>query len=310
MQDPLIGQQIDRYAIVELLGSGGMARVFRAVDQGLDREVALKVVEPPRFGADEFSARFQREAQTLAGLQHPAIVPIYTFGRHGPFSYLVQELLPGPTLEQEIRTAKAGGGFLAADAITATIRQVAGALDYAHRRGIIHRDLKPSNLMRNTHGMMILTDFGIAKSGESLDKLTKTGMVLGTPHYLAPEQAQGQPLTPAADIYALGVLLYETIANRVPFDDAAPLAIALAHVTQPPPALRSIRPELPPAVEDVVFTALAKAPEQRFPSAGALADALERAWAAGPAVIASPTAALSPAQPVRPPVIRSAPAAP
>ncbi len=285
MQDSLIGQHIDGYTIRALLGSGGMAQVYRAYDPRLDREVALKVLSAAMQRQPAFAERFQKEARTLASFQHPGIVQIYTIGSLQGRSYLAQELLVGPTLDQELAAARAQGTYLASDRVIPLLEEVASALDYAHARGIIHRDLKPNNLMRNAQGRMVLMDFGIAKAIVGAEKLTQTGMVLGTPQYLAPEQAQGRDLTAATDIYALGVILFEILTGRVPFDDPSALVVALAHLREPPPALRTLRPDLPPAVEAVVLQALAKAPEARFASAGALATAFQAAWQAPVAAI-------------------------
>ncbi|HYF66008.1 MAG TPA: protein kinase [Herpetosiphonaceae bacterium] len=280
MQDPLIGQQIDTYVIRGLLGSGGMAQVYRADEPHLSREVALKLLAAHIQQQPGFATRFLQEGRVLASFQHPGIVHVYNVGEYQGRPYLVQELLPGPTLEEELRAAQAQGQTLPAAAVVGIISEVSSALDYAHQRGIIHRDLKPSNLMRNVHGQMVLMDFGIAKTIAGSQKLTQTGMVLGTPQYLAPEQARGGALTPAVDIYALGVIIFEMTTGRVPFDDPSALSVAIAHLSSPPPAPRSLRSDLPPAVEAVILRALAKEPNDRFPSAGALAHALADAWQA------------------------------
>jgi serine/threonine-protein kinase len=280
MQDPLIGQQVDTYEIRSLLGSGGMAQVYRAFEPLLKREVALKILSAPIQRQPAFAERFVQEGRMLASFQHQGIVHIYNIGEHQGMPYLVQELLPGPTLEEELAAAHAAGRRLDPAAVIDITNQVASALDYAHQRGIIHRDLKPSNLMRNAHGTMVLMDFGIAKAIVGAEKLTQTGMVLGTPQYLAPEQARGGPLTAAVDIYALGVIIFEMATGQVPFNDPSALSVAIAHLSAPPPPPRSLRPELPAAVEAVILRALAKAPEDRFASAGELAQALAAAWTA------------------------------
>jgi serine/threonine-protein kinase len=278
MDDPLLGQQLGPYTIQSLLGRGGMARVYQALDTALDRPVAIKILAPTLRHQITIADRMLQEGRVLASFQHPGIVQIYNLGTHQGLPYLVQELLPGPTLEDELTATNRIGRFLDAAAIQSVISSVASALDYAHQRGIIHRDLKPSNLMRNAYGQLILMDFGIAKGVSGTEKLTQTGMVLGTPHYLAPEQAQGGVLTPAVDIYALGIILYEILTGSVPFDDPTPLVVALAHVQRTPPPLAAQRPDLPPAVAAVVERALAKDPPARFATAGDLAAALAAAW--------------------------------
>ncbi|HYF61980.1 MAG TPA: protein kinase [Herpetosiphonaceae bacterium] len=280
MHDPLIGQRVDTYEIRSLLGSGGMAQVYRAFEPLLKREVALKILSGPMQRQPAFADRFVQEGRLLASFQHPGIVHIYNIGEYQGMPYLVQELLPGPTLEEELAAAHAAGRRLDAATVIDIVAQVAGALDYAHARGIVHRDLKPSNLMRNAHGAMVLMDFGIAKAVAGAAKLTQTGTVLGTPQYLAPEQASGLPPTAATDIYALGVIIFELATGQVPFNDPSALSVAIAHLSAPPPAPRSLRPDLPAPVEAVILRALAKAPEDRFASAGALAQALAAAWSA------------------------------
>jgi serine/threonine protein kinase len=278
MDDPLLGQQLGPYTIQSLLGRGGMAQVYQALDTALDRPVAIKILAPALRQQTAIADRMLQEGRVLASFQHPGIVQIYNLGTHENLPYLVQELLPGPTLEDELTAVHRAGRFLDAAAVQAVIGAVASALDYAHQRGIIHRDLKPSNLMRNAYGQLVLMDFGIAKGVSGTEKLTQTGMVLGTPHYLAPEQAQGGALTPAVDIYALGIILYEILTGAVPFDDPTPLVVALAHVQRTPPPLAAQRPDLPPAVAAVVERALAKDPAARFATAGDLAAALAAAW--------------------------------
>jgi serine/threonine protein kinase len=298
MDDPLLGQQLGPYTIQALLGRGGMAQVYQALDTALNRPVAIKILAPALRQQTVIAERMLQEGRVLASFQHPGIVQIYNLGTFQGLPYLVQELLPGPTLEDELTAAHRAGRFLDAAAVQAVIGAVASALDYAHQRGVIHRDLKPSNLMRNAYGQLVLMDFGIAKGVSGTEKLTQTGMVLGTPHYLAPEQAQGGALTPAVDIYALGIILYEILTGAVPFDDPTPLVVALAHVQRTPPPLAAQRPDLPPAVAAVVDRALAKDPAARFATAGDLAAALAAAWTVpDPSIHTRPTT-VTPAVPV------------
>jgi serine/threonine-protein kinase len=256
-----------------------MARVYRAFDHTLQREVALKIIHNATQQAD-FVERFRLEAHTLANLRHPYIVQIYDYGQHDDHSFIVQQLQPGPTLEQELANLAAQGRFMECGAVEQVIAQLASALDYAHSCNIIHRDLKPSNIIRNERGDVVLTDFGIVKGLTGPIAKTQTGVVLGTPAYLSPEQARGLPsLSSTSDIYTLGVILFELLTGQVPFNDPLPMEVLLGHILQPPPSPRVLRPDLPPGVERVVLKALAKDPTERYATAGALAHALHTAWA-------------------------------
>lgn len=275
---PLIGATIGNYEIQALIGSGGMATVYRGFDQNLGRAVAIKILSEEARAHPGFVDRFRQEARIIANLRHPNIVQVYDFGVHNGMPYMVQELLPGPTLEQRITDAVRSGRFLPPDEVIAITRQLAAALDAAHAAGIIHRDVKPANAMWNTLGDLVLTDFGIARSTLASGSQTQGGMVVGTPGYLSPEQAQGLPVTPASDIYSLGVVVFEMLAGRLPFDGDTPMSIAIQHIQTPPPPLRTLRPDIPPAVEAVVLRALAKDPSARFERAEQFAAALERAY--------------------------------
>ena len=276
----LIGTTLGGYAVQALLGSGGMASVYRGLDPNLQRPVAIKVLGAHAAAMPGFAGRFRQEARLIANLRHPNIVQVYAFGEERGLTYMVQELLPGPTLEQHMADAAQLGRRLQPDKVTRIIAQLATALDAAHAAGVIHRDVKPANALWNSAGALVLTDFGIAKDTVGAVAQTQAGLVMGTPTYMAPEQAQGLPLTPATDVYALGIVLFELLAGRVPFDAPTPLAVALQHIQSPPPSLVGLRPDLPPAVEAVVQRALAKEPQARFANAGALAQALEQAWTA------------------------------
>jgi serine/threonine-protein kinase len=275
----LIGARLGGYEVQAVIGSGGMASVYRAFDPNLQRLVAIKVLSPATASQPDFVERFRQEARLIANLRHPNIVHVYDFGEQDGLIYMVQELLPGPTLEQRLADVVAAGVGLSRDETLAIARQLAGALDAAHAAGIIHRDVKPSNALWNGHGVLVLTDFGIAKNTLATANYTQAGFVLGTPTYLSPEQAQGLPLTHASDIYALGVVLYELISGAAPFASPNPMRVVMSHVHDQPPPLRPLRPGLAAAVDTVVRRALAKDPAQRFGSAGELARALEQAWA-------------------------------
>jgi serine/threonine protein kinase len=302
----LIGAQLGNYEIQALLGAGGMASVYRGFDRNLRRPVAIKVL-PDLAAQPDFSARFLQEARLIAGLRHPNIVQVYDFGQHDGLSYMVQELLSGPTLQQWMHDLAARGERPSRDDVLSIVGQLASALDTAHAAGIIHRDVKPANIMIRGLGtgdwglgtinpssqspssspQVVLTDFGIAKNSQ-LPALTQAGVVIGTPDYLSPEQAKGLPVRPSSDIYSLGVVLYELLAGRLPFVGSTPLGVAMSHIQDTPPPLRSLRPDLPAAVDALVQQALSKDPSARFHTAGALAHALAQAWPATGGAAAPP----------------------
>lgn len=309
-QPSILNSQLGGYEVRELLGTGGMASVYKGYDPQLDREVAIKVISTTGQPAD-FVARFQREARVVARLRHPHIVHVYHFGVQNDIVYMVQELLPGPTLEQRIR--EAGRRRIGAERVQTIIAELAGALDFAHSQGVIHRDVKPSNALYNAHGQLVLTDFGIARtSADNARTATGPGYVMGTPGYVAPEQAiSSAALTPACDIYALGVVLFELLAGQLPFEADTPMGVVLKHLYDEPPPPSSLRPDLPKALDTVVLRALRKEPEERYPSAGALAEALRAAWPAGrsPASATAPRPRSTPkGNPASPPAPAPAPA--
>jgi len=264
-----VNKVVSRYQILEEVGRGGMAVVYKARDLTLGRIVALKVL-PPQFTFEtEFVQRFLHEARTAATLDHPNIVTIYDVGEANGFYYIAMKYIEGRSLRKVIEQE----GALDLARVTRIIGQVANALDYAHQGQIVHRDVKPSNILLHARGQAILSDFGIAKAAAGT-RLTRTGILVGTPEYMSPEQARGGELDWRTDIYSLGIVCYEMLTGRVPFAADTPHAILHAHIYEPPPPLRSINPQIPPIVEESILKALAKNPEERYPSAGGLVQAL------------------------------------
>jgi serine/threonine protein kinase/ligand-binding sensor domain-containing protein len=292
-----IGRRIGTYQIVEQIGRGGMATVFKAYQPSMDRYVAIKIL-PSHFTEDEsFVGRFTQEARTLARLEHPHILPVHDYGEEDGTTYLVMRYVQAGTLKDLINRE----GTVSLRETARILAQVGGALDYAHSLDVIHRDIKPSNVLIDERGNTFLTDFGIAKLVAETAQFTASGAVIGTPAYMAPEQGMGQPVDYRCDIYALGVVLYELVTGRVPYEAETPLAVLLQHVNAPLPLPRQIRPDLPEAVERVVLKAMAKKPEERFQSAQQMVDALAEAVAARPAEIVAPprTEMVEPTVPVR-----------
>jgi beta-lactam-binding protein with PASTA domain len=264
----------DRYKVISRLGAGGMADVFLAEDMQLGRKVALKLLHR-RFAEDPgFVERFRREAQAAAGLQHPNVVSVYDRGSYDDTYYIAMEYLPGRTLKQLIRDE---APLDPVRAIDITI-QILKAARFAHRRGVIHRDLKPHNVIIDESDHAKVTDFGIARAGAS--DMTETGSIMGTAQYLSPEQAQGLAVSESSDLYSIAVVLYEMLSGRVPFDAEAAVTIALKHVSEAPPAISTINPNVPPELEQVVMWALNKNPSDRPKDADEFVAALEQAKAA------------------------------
>ncbi len=270
MAEVEVGSVVDgRYRVVSKIGGGGMADVWLAEDDHLQRRIALKVLHR-RFAQDrEFVMRFQREAESAAGLQHPNIVAVFDRGEWEGTYYIAMQYIEGPTLKQLIDSG------ITVEQGVAVIRQVLQAAGYAHRQGIVHRDLKPQNVIVDPEGKAVVTDFGIARAGVS--EITQTGSVMGTPHYLSPEQAQGFEVTAVSDLYSVGVMLYEALTGRVPFEGESAVAVAMKQVSQMPQRPSSLQPRVSPALDAVVMRALEKDPGQRFQSADAFIAALDQA---------------------------------
>ncbi len=264
------GSVVDRrYEVLQRIGSGGMADVWLADDTHLQRRVALKVLHA-RFTQDsEFVARFRREAEAAAGLQHPNVVAVYDRGDVDGTYYIAMQYLEGRTLKQLIEAG------LAPEQAAGLIRQVLEGARFAHRHGVVHRDLKPQNVIVDDEGKATVTDFGIARAGVS--EITQAGAVMGTPHYLSPEQAQGFEVTAVSDLYSIGVMLYEALTGRVPFEADTAVAVAMKQVSQAPQRPSSINPQVSPALDAVVMRALEKEPGQRFQNADAFIAAIDAA---------------------------------
>ncbi|HWO83185.1 MAG TPA: PASTA domain-containing protein [Solirubrobacterales bacterium] len=282
----------NRYRVLRRIGSGGMADVWLAEDTHLQRQVALKVLHRRYLQDAEFVGRFQREAEHAAGLQHPNIVAVFDRGSDDDVNYIAMRYVQGPTLKELIDRG------LSPDQAVALVRQVLEGARFAHRNGIVHRDLKPQNVIVDEEGKAVVTDFGIARAG--ISDITQTGSVMGTPQYLSPEQAQGFEVTPVSDLYSIGVILYEALTRRVPFEADSAVAVAMKQVSEVPQRPSSINPAVSPALDAAVMRALEKEPGQRFQSADAFIAALDAAlkdpgvaqgtaaFAAAPPVVAVP----------------------
>ena len=255
----LTSHRLGHYKIIQEIGRGGMAVVYRAYQTSLNRHVAIKVL-PQHLGFDQvFVERFQREARASAQLRHPNIAVIYDVGHDQGYYYIVMELLEGRTLKQVI----VQNGTLPVERATRIAEQVAAALDYAHERGLVHRDVKPANIFVGKDDHVTLTDFGIAKATVESRQLTSTGTLMGTPEYMSPEQAEGEEVDCRTDLYALGIVLYEMLAGRPPFRTEVPLATLYKQVNETPLSIRQLRPHVPRWMEMVVHMALAKRPQDR-----------------------------------------------
>src|SRR5256714_2521345 len=270
MRDLDAGTVVDgRYSIISRLGSGGMADVYCAQDVQLGRKVALKLLYR-RFAQDEqFVERFKREASAAAGLQHPHVVGVYDRGEFDGTYYIAMEYLEGRSLKQIVEDE----GPLAPERAIELVVQILRAARFAHQRGVIHRDIKPHNVIVDEEGRVKVTDFGIARAGAS--DMTETGSIMGTAQYLSPEQAQGHAVSAQSDLYAIGIVLYELLTGRVPFDGDSPVTIALKQVSELPIPPSAYNPAVPPELDAIVLRALEKDPARRFADADEMIAELE-----------------------------------
>ncbi len=281
-----VGESVGPYKIVEYIGQGGMATIFKAHQTSLDRFVALKVIHPALKEDQAFLNRLNREASIIAKLNHPNIVTVYDYSHFEGVPFLVLRFIDGKTLKAILQQQK-----LSTQQILKIIRPVADALAYAHSRGVLHRDVKPSNILIDNEGHVYLTDFGLARITHSSESTSSQDMMIGSPHYLSPEQAKSEPVDARTDIYSLGILLYEMFTGQVPFSAETPYGTILAQINNPPPAPRLLNSKIPAAVEQVLLKALAKDPKQRYPSVREMMRALENA-ARGPQEADEPAAAI------------------
>jgi len=288
------GAQLGAYRILEPLGQGGMATVYKAYHPALDRHVALKILHPAFKEDPNFIARFEREARIVAKLEHPNIVPVFDSAQHDGMPYLVMKYIEGKTLKALLRETNAP---MPVDQVLAFIRPVAAGLAHAHAQGVLHRDIKPSNIIRANDGHIYLTDFGLARIAQAGESTMSQDMVIGTPQYISPEQAQGAPVNERTDLYSLGVVLFELFTGRVPFSADTPYAVIHDHIYTALPLPTAIHPGLSAEIERVLLKALAKDPNARYASATELIAALEAAANIAPA----PPAVARVAAPAPPP---------
>jgi len=269
-----VGENIGPYRIVEQLGQGGMATVYKAYHASLDRYVALKALHPAFNEDKSFASRFQREARVVAKLEHPNIVPVYDYAEHENRPYLVMKYIEGDTLK-----ARLNQGPLSSEEINQIVDSVGSALAYAHKQGVLHRDIKPSNVLVSTDGQMYLADFGLARIAQSGESTLSSDMIMGTPQYISPEQAMGKKdLDARTDLYSFGVMLYEMVVGQVPFNADTPFSVIHDHIYTPLPLPHKVNPSVPESVERVLLKALAKEREDRYEDVSTLVQAFKDAW--------------------------------
>lgn len=267
--DGMIGKNLAHFTILEEIGRGGMATVYSAMQKSMGRKVAVKVLPQHFMHNPDFLERFEREVEVISSLEHPHILPIYDYGEDDGVPFIAMRYLGGGSMAQMVRR-----GIPELEDLVKPFHQVADALDYAHQQGIIHRDLKPGNIMLDEHGNAYLSDFGIARVMDS--NLTGSG-IIGTPAYMSPEQAHGINIDARSDIYSLGIVLFELITGREPYQAETPMSLLMMQINEPIPPIEEFRPGVPPIVQDVVHMATAKKPDDRYSSASELANAFEEA---------------------------------
>jgi serine/threonine protein kinase len=271
----LEGQNIGKYRVLEALGRGGMARVYRAYHPQLDRYVAIKVLRSDLLEEQDLLARFQREARAIASLRHPNIVQVFDFDTFAGNYYMVMELLEGDSLRARLNGYRSAGQRMPLPELMQIISAVLKGLGYAHSQGIIHRDIKPANIMLTRQGEAVVTDFGIAQILGS-NQMTASGLLMGTLSYMAPEQGLHGSCDQRSDLYSLGIVFYEMLTGYTPFQADTPLAILMKHLNDPLPLPRKIDPDLPLALEQIVLKALCKEPADRYQTAQEMSAALEK----------------------------------
>lgn len=291
--ESLVGRTFNGYRVTRFIARGGMGMVYEAVQESLDRPVAIKFLYPHLSDDERFRDRFEREARAAARLSHPNIVRILDFGSEGSLFYMVQDFIDGQSLRERLTEIHQEGGTLRTETVLRIVEQVGSALSYAHEHGYVHRDVKPGNVLLTRNGQAYLTDFGVVKI-VGANQLTVAGMIIGTPEYIAPEQSAGATdIGPAADQYSLAVVTYEMLVGRVPFQAPTPAAVMRMHLTDPPPPPTTILPWFPREVEAVLMRAMAKEPFDRFESVGefvhALTGAVEAARRAAGGTITRPS---------------------
>lgn len=269
--DPLVGKRLGAYQILEPIGQGGMATVYKAMQTAMNRVVAIKILSPQMASNATFAARFKQEAQMIASLEHAHILPVFDLGEQDGVLFIAMRYMGFGSVQSRLTDGK-----IALRDVARWIEQMASALDYAHERGVIHRDVKPSNVLIDAQDNAFLADFGIAKWMEGSINLTGSS-VIGTPQYMSPEQGQGLKIDGRSDEYALAVMAYEMIVGHPPFEAETPLAVVLKHVTEPLTPPSAINPRVPEAVSEAVVKALNKNPDDRYPTTTAFAEALSHA---------------------------------
>ncbi len=272
--DPLIGQQLGDYRIEQLLGQGGMARVYRAVDPNLNRVAALKVIDPGVASDPEYTRRFKREAQAVAKLSHPNIVSIYQFGADRGIYYMAMAFINGADVDWLINDYRRENRLISYEGILKIVGQITSALDYAHSQGVIHRDVKPGNIMITSQGRAYLTDFGLVRDMA----IPTLGEIFGSPDYISPEQAiNSAKAVPQSDLYSLGVVIYQMMTDRLPFVGSDPNEVAIMHIEQPLPPPSQFNPALTPDIEAIIMKSLAKRVADRYQTGAEMFNALRQA---------------------------------